>query len=234
MFQILFLLGMVDNFRALFRPLHLYKNEQPHLPPEHPTLCRLGEVSMAHFGSQSALLSASTALLAALVLSGCLHGSHPDVKLAVYNSLDAHDLRSVTVSQDRDAGVITLSGIVGANDRKQIAEQLVQQAAPGYAIVDRIQVNSAGLEGEKNKARQTAHLDSAIEDHFKARLRTNPALKNQKIEYSAFDGTLTLKGSVNNAKEKDEAEAVAKRIPRVQHVVNEIQIHPGKPSPATS
>jgi len=190
---------------------------------------------MSHFSSHSALLPAFTALLAAtLGIASCTQGNHPEVKLAVYNALDQHDLRSVTVSEDRRAGVITLSGIVGAGDRKQRAEQIAQQAAPGYSIVDQIQVDNAGLQGDEEAATQTAQLDSAMEDRFKAALKSNPALKNQKIEYTAYNGTLTLKGSVNNARERKEAEDLARKVPQVQHVIDEIQIRPGKPSPANS
>jgi hyperosmotically inducible protein len=189
---------------------------------------------MPRFGVSAAQLFASAALLAAILATGCMGGNHPEVKLAVYNSLDQNDLRSVTVSEDRQAGVITLSGIVGADDRKQRAEQLAQQAAPGYSIVDRIKVDNAGLQGEEKAAVQAAQLDSAIEDHFRATLQSNPALRNQKVEYSAYNGTLTLKGSVNTMRDRREAEDLAKKIPQVQHVVNEIQIKPGKLSPASS
>lgn len=189
---------------------------------------------MPRFGISPASLLASTALLAATLATGCMGGNHPEVKLAVYNSLDQNDLRSVTVSEDRQAGVITLSGIVGADDRKQRAEQLAQQAAPGYSIVDHIKIDSAGLEGEEKAAVQIAQLDSAIEDHFRATLHSNPSLRNQKIEYSAYNGTLTLKGSVNTMRDRKQAEDLAKKTPQVQHVVNEIQIKPGKPSPANS
>ena len=146
--------------------------------------------------------------------TGCMGGNHPEVKLAVYNTLDQNDLRSVTVSEDRKAGVITLSGIVGADDRKQRAEQLAQQAAPGYSIVDRIKVDDAGLQGEEKAAVQAAQLDSAIEDHFRATLQSNPSLRNQKVEYSAYNGTLTLKGSVNTVRDRKEAEDLAKKTPR--------------------
>lgn len=165
---------------------------------------------------------------------GCTGNDHPEVKLAVYNALDQHDLRSVTASEDRRAGVITLSGIVGANDRRQRAEQVAQQAAPGYTIVDRIQVDPAGLESEEQAATQTAQLDSTIENRYKAKLSANPALKNQKILFFANNRTLTLQGSVNNARQRKEAEDLARKVPKVQHVVNEIQVRPGKPSPANS
>ena len=194
---------------------------------------------MLRSDSQSALFSVAATLLAASLLvagcmTGCMRSGHPDVKLAVYNALDEHDLRSVTVSEDRQAGVITLSGIVGANDRRQSAEQLAHQNAPGYSIVNRIQVDSARLESEERAASQTAQLDSSIELRYKARLSASPALKNQKIQFFANNHTLTLRGSVSNERERKEAEDLARKVPQVQHVVNEIQIRPGKPSPANS
>jgi hyperosmotically inducible periplasmic protein len=190
---------------------------------------------MSYSSSHSALLPAFTVLLAATQgIAGCVTNEHPEVKLAVYSALDQHDLRSVTVSEDRRAGVITLSGIVGASDRRQRAEQIAQQAAPGYSILDQIQVDNAGLQGDEQAATQTAQLDSAMEDHFKATLETNRALKNQQIECTAYNGTLTLKGSVKTAKERKEAEDLARKIPSVQRVINELQVSSGKPSPANS
>ena len=190
---------------------------------------------MKDSGLRAAWIFCSMAVLGlCLAYSGCGHKSHPDDRMAVYNTLDQHDLRAITVSQDRDAGTITLSGIVGASDRKQTAEQLARQAAPGYSIVNRIQVENAGLQGEEQTAQKNAQLDSAIEDHFKATLAAHEPLKNENIQYSAFNGTLTLKGSVKSYKERKQAEDLAKKIPQVQHVVNEIQIKGGKPSPASS
>ena len=188
---------------------------------------------MLHSGSRTAVSFASTAFLAlALVFSGCSHSGHPDDAMAVYNALGQHDLRSVTVSQDRDAGTITLSGIVGSSDNKQIADHVAQQAAPGYSIVDRIQVQNAGLVGAIKAAQNNVKLDNTIEKHFQATLAAHRDLKG--IHYSAYNQTLTLKGSVQTYKERQEAEDLANKLPEVQHVVNEIQINSGKPSPASS
>lgn len=185
--------------------------------------------SMAHSGFPVALSSAPL-LVATLILSGCGNSAHPDDRMKVYNALNQNDLRSVTVSQDRNAGTMTLSGIVGSTDNKQKAEQLARQAAPEYSVVDRIQVDNTGLQGEVRAAQKNAQLDSAIESRYRATLASHRDLKN--IQYSAYNGTLTLKGSVKNYKERKQAEDLAKRIPRVDHVVNEIQIRQGKPSPA--
>lgn len=188
---------------------------------------------MLNSGSRTAFLFASTAFLAsAIVFSGCSHNGHPDSKMAVYNALGQHDLRSVTVSQDRNAGTITLSGIVGSSDSKQTADQVAQQAAPGYSIVDRIQVQNAGLVGAIKAAQNNVKSDSTIEKHFQATLATHRDLKG--IHYSAYNQTLTLKGSVQTYKARQEAEDLANKVPGVQHVVNEIQINGGKPSPSNS
>jgi len=190
---------------------------------------------MKDVGFRSTWIFSSIAIFGVcLAYSGCGLSGHPDDRMAVYNTLDQHDLRSVTVSQDRNAGTITLSGIVGSNDRKQRADQLAQQAAPGYSIVDRIQVDSAGLQGEEETAQKNAQLDSAIEDHFRATLAAHHTLKNDDIQCSAYNGTLTLSGSVKNYQERQEAEELAKKIPQVQHVVNEIAIRNSKAPGANS
>ena len=188
---------------------------------------------MLHSGFRTAFLFASTAFLAStLTLSGCSHSGHPDDRMAVYNTLDQQDLRSINVSQDRNAGTITLSGIVGSSDNRQKAEHLAQQAAPSYSIVNRIQVQSAGLVGEIKAAQKDVRLDKEIEKKYKAKIAAHRDLKG--IDYSAYNQTLTLKGSVKTYKLRQEAEDLANKVPEVQHVVNEIQINGGKPSPANS
>lgn len=178
------------------------------------------------------ILTASALVAGTIAFIGCGH-SHPDDQMAVYSSLDKNDLRSVTVSQDRDKGTITLKGIVASPTEKQKAEQVAQQAAPGYSIVDRTQVKNLGLQGELKAAQKDARLDSAIENHYKATIEAHRDLKN--IQYSAYNQTLTLRGRVKTYKEREEAEDLAKKVPQVQKVVNEIQIQDGnKPSPANS
>jgi hyperosmotically inducible periplasmic protein len=178
-------------------------------------------------GSRSISLFAPTTVLATiLALSGC--SSHPDLRMAVYDTLKQNDLRSITVSQDRKAGTITLGGIVGANDRKQQAAQLAAQAAPGYSIIDHIQVRDIGLQDQMREAQKDARLDSAIEKHYRATLAAHKDLKD--IQYSVYNQTLTLKGSVKTYEERQQAEDLAKKVPEVEHVVNQIQIAGVKPA----
>ena len=164
-------------------------------------------------------------LFSLVAISGC-QKNHPDDKQAVYNALNQNDLRSVEVFQDRHSGEITLRGIVATADQKGHAEMLTRQAAPGYSVKDQIQVQSAGLEGMVKTAEQNTALDSAIEDNFKALILSSKRLGQESIQYSADKGTLYLKGSVKTDGEKEEAEDLAKKVPQVQHVVNDIAVKP--------
>jgi hypothetical protein len=96
------------------------------------------------------LLAATATILACGFTAACHNNAHPDDQSAVYNALSQHDLPSVVVKQDRDKGVIKLSGIVGSADSKNSAQQLAQEAAPGYTIDNQIQVNDTGLMGMAN------------------------------------------------------------------------------------
>ncbi|HWE87361.1 MAG TPA: BON domain-containing protein [Terracidiphilus sp.] len=91
---------------------------------------------------QKLILAAAVAALTAL--PGC-RSQHPEVKSSVYATLSQHGLASVEVFEDRGNGVITLRGIVGNTDSRGRAEQLVQQAAPGYTVKNQLTVNSTGI-----------------------------------------------------------------------------------------
>ncbi len=169
-----------------------------------------------------------------LALSGCAIGSHPDDKTAVYNNLDKNELRSVTVQQNRDSGVITLTGIVGSAHQKSQAEEVARQAAPGYSIHDNLQVDTSGIQGMVKQAIAKSQSDDEIENHFKTTIREHKNLEREHIQYSAFNGTLYLKGAVKTAKDRRQAEELAKKVPQVQHVVNELQVMAEKHSPANS
>jgi len=183
---------------------------------------------------QYKFLSGSVAILAgALMVSGCQNKpAHPDEKSAVTNAMSSNNFGSVNVSQDQDKGVMTLTGDVESADQKAQAEALAKQAAPDYTIADQIGVRPAGAEGQAKAV--DSNLDSAIEDNFKASLKANKHLDDQSIDYSAKNGTLVLKGSVKTAAQRTEAGKLAKQVPNVQQVVNEIEVKPGKHSTSQS
>lgn len=176
----------------------------------------------------------SAALLAgALMVAGCHNqAAHPDEKAAVENALKNNNLGDVHVSQDRDKGVMTLTGNVNSDDLKSQAENLAKQAAPDYTLADEVGVRPAGDESQAGAV--ASKLDSAIEDNFKASIKAHKVLDDQSIHCESKNGTLVIKGSVKTAEQKKEAERLAKKVPNVQQVVNELEVKPGKHSPANS
>jgi hyperosmotically inducible protein len=172
-------------------------------------------------------------LAGVLAMAGCQNKpAHPDEKDAVTNALKSNNLGDVNVSQDRDKAVMTLSGNVNSEDEKAMAAATAKQAAPDYTIADEIGVRPQGAESQAKSV--ASNLDSAIEDNFKAEIKGHTNLDDQSIDYKAKNGTLVLSGTVKTAAQKREAEKLAKSVPNVQQVVNEIEIKPGKHSTPNS
>lgn len=166
-----------------------------------------------------------------LMIAGCnKNPKYPDSKDAVNNSLTQNNLGAIHVSQDQDKGVITLTGTVPNDAQKTQAESVTKQAAPNYTIADEIAVVPPDNAGAIKAA--NSDTDSAIEDSFKAALKKNRSLKDQDISVKSKNGAVVLSGSVKTAAEKREAGKLAKNVPNVQQVVNEIEVKSGKHSTA--
>ena len=181
--------------------------------------------------SRGFMIGVAGILATVLVVTGCQHATHPDEKAAVTKTLDGSSLSAVDVSQDREKGVITLTGNLASQDQKNQAESLAKQAAPDYTIADEIGVRPPDV---PHTGAIASDVDNAIEDNFKASIKAHENLNDQSISFSAKNGTLVLKGSVKTAEQKTEAEKLAKAVPNVQQVVNELEVKPHKHSTANS
>ena len=158
-----------------------------------------------------------------LALAACNQtAQHPDVKYKVDTAMTQNNLGVVKVAQDRDKGVITLTGDVENDDQKTQAGSIAAQAAPGYSISNELGVRPIGQESQAKAV--DSNLDDGIESNFKASLKAHKNLDDQHISYDAKNGTLVLKGSVKTTAEREQAQKLAKAVPNVKEVVNEIQV----------
>ena len=179
--------------------------------------------------SRTWVAMATTLLMLALGTVGCNQKPrHPDVKASVDTAMTRNNLGVVKVSQDRDKGVLTLTGDVESAEQKVQAEGVAAQVAPGYTISNEIGVRPIGAESQAKAV--DSSLDDGIENNFKAVLKGHKTLDDQSISYDAKNGTLVLKGSVKTNAQKKEAEKLAKAVPNVKEVVNEIDVKPEKDS----
>jgi hyperosmotically inducible periplasmic protein len=88
----------------------------------------------------------------------------PDVKADIEKALGRAGLSSVNVSQDRDKGVITLSGDVQTETDKQRAEDAARSVSNSLVIANQIGVRPSGIESEAKKV--DSSLDTEIEKNL--------------------------------------------------------------------
>jgi hyperosmotically inducible protein len=174
------------------------------------------------------LYSALFALLAVGSLAGCTRTSakSPYVSDSIRKSLEQAGLKNVSVAQDRDKGVVTLSGNVAADSDKSQAESIARSIATDQVVADQIAVLPPG--GESDAKSVNSDLDKGIEKNLDAALIQSRLRKG--VKYEAKNGVVTLTGEVNSESKRAQAQKVAAAVPNVQQVVNELQIKDQKAS----
>ena len=171
---------------------------------------------------------ATFSLLAISTFAGCF-GSNtksPDVADNVRRSLDQAGLKDVSVSQDRDKGIVTLGGHVASEYDKSQAESLTKVLAGEQVVADQIAVIPPGAEREAKAV--NSDLDSGIEKNLDAALIQNRM--HDFVKYDVKSGVVTLTGEVNSQRRRDHAQQVATGVPNVKQVVNDLQVKNQKAS----
>ena len=168
-------------------------------------------------------------LVLAGMLSGCSNNKSPDVTDNIRKSLDQAGFKDVSVSEDRDKGVVTLTGDVPTDSDKQQAESIAKSNAPNLVVADQISVRPPGNESEAKAV--DSDLDKAIEKNLDATL-VKHRLKNN-VKYDVKNGVVTLKGDLPSTAKREQVEKLAASVPNVKQVVNEIEVK-GQKATATS
>jgi len=171
---------------------------------------------------------AMLALLAVGILAGCSATAtkSPDVSDSIRKSLDQAGFKNVSVSQDRDKGIVTLGGQVASESDKSQAESLAKSLAGTQVVADQIAVVPVGIEKEAKAV--NSDLDDGIEKNLDAALIQNKMHDN--VKYEVKSGVVTLTGEVNSQYKRDQAGTVAMSVPNVKQVVNELQVKDQKAS----
>jgi hyperosmotically inducible protein len=174
------------------------------------------------------LLVAMLALLAIGILAGCSGTAtkSPDISDSIRKSLDQAGFKNVSVSQDRDKGIVTLGGQVASESDKSQAESLAKSLAGAQVVADQIAVVPVGIEKEAKAV--NSDLDDGIEKNLDAALIQNKMHDN--VKYEVKSGVVTLTGEVNSQYKRDQAEKVATSVPNVKQVVNDLQVKNQKAS----
>jgi osmotically-inducible protein OsmY len=155
-------------------------------------------------------------------LVGCSSASTkaPDVSASIRTSLDQAGLKDVSLTQDRDKGVVTLGGHVAADDDKSRAESIARSLAGNQVVANQIAVIPPGAESAARA--MNSDLDKGIESNLDAALISEKLHKS--VKYSVKNSVVTLTGEVTSQSTRARAERVASTVPNVQQVVNELQV----------
>jgi len=171
--------------------------------------------------------SACLAVVAAGILAGCSQTmKSPDISADIHKALDQAGLKNVSITQDRDKGVVTLGGHVQADGEKAQAEAIAKSFANGEVVADQIAVLPVG--GESDARTMNSDLDKGIEQNLDAALIQSKL--HDGVKYAVKSGVVTLTGEVDSQSKRREAATVAASVPNVQQVVNELQVKNQKAS----
>lgn len=159
-------------------------------------------------------------VLASCLAIGCSTPEAPDVSANVKSALETRGLRDVSVSQDRAAGVVTLSGNVASEADKAVAAAAAQSAAQGQVVANQIVVTPPGIESQAEDIHDA--LDDGIDSNVKALMLKmgSPA----DVDYTVKAAVVTLTGSVVSQAVRGEVEKAVAAVPNVKQVVNELQV----------
>lgn len=147
---------------------------------------------------------------------------------------------NLDVDADADTNQVTLSGTVDSQPLRAKAIDLAKSAQPGLNVTDKIEVKSREVsraeytEDQANQAREKAKsfgdkigdtLDDAwIHTKIVAKLIANSKTPERKINVDVVNNMVTLRGTVDTAEQKAEAERVAKDTDGVKGVKNQLKV----------
>lgn len=163
---------------------------------------------------------ATTIILSTILTVGCSTApKSPPVADNIRKSLNQAGLKNVSVAQDRDKGVVTLTGNVPTDADKSNADNIAKSLAAGDVVANEIAILPAQDQGATKT--MYADLDKGIGNNLDAALVS--AGYKTGIRHSVKEGVVTLTGTVDDETQRSRIEDAAKRVPNVQQVVNEIQ-----------
>lgn len=164
---------------------------------------------------------AFAATVAACGLVACSNqAKSPDVSGDIQKSLTQQNVKNVSVHDDRDKGVITLTGNVADDGEKAQAESIAKSMAAGQVVADEIAVLPPNNDHDAKTVQ--SDLDKGIDQNVDAALIQNGLTHG--VKHNVKNGVVTLEGDVNSPSARQQAQDVAAAVPNVQQVVNELQV----------
>jgi len=122
------------------------------------------------------------------------------------------------IKVETQGGVVTLRGKVGSGEERNAAEEITKRIDGVRSVRNTLEI----VPEPKRKALD--EKDDVVTKAVRDRLDADEQLKGASIRVRADNGMVTLMGTVPNAKAKDRALEMARKIQGVRAVRNELQL----------
>lgn len=138
--------------------------------------------------------------------------------------LDA-DVKGSRIDVDTRTGVVTLSGTVRSEAERRQAVALARNTEGVRDVKDALRVDATGEAGDRGRpATAIERPDAWLTTKIQAAYYLDPDVKGHQINVDTNRGVVTLKGYVDTAAQKQEAEQIARETEGVRRVVNQLTI----------
>jgi hyperosmotically inducible periplasmic protein len=150
------------------------------------------------------------------------------------------DAANLSVDANVDRNEITLSGMVGSESLRTKAIELAKSAHAGLIVTTKIDVKPGEISRTAytiERAREDRSIakargetigdsldDAWIHTKIVAQLIGNSATPERKINVDVTNNVVTLRGTVETAEQKTEAEQIAKNTESVKSVNNQLKV----------
>jgi osmotically-inducible protein OsmY len=135
------------------------------------------------------------------------------------------NLNSFDINTDVKNGKVMLTGKVGSEVDKALAEELVANLDGVKSVDNKLTVMSnAKKHGMKHDDDTSGLTDAKVATVVKTRLLFESETSGTAIDVEVVDGVVMLKGEVESDAEKDLAEAIAKKTNDVKRVDNQLRV----------
>ncbi len=147
---------------------------------------------------------------------------------------------NLNVDADVNSNTATVSGTVNSNGLRTRAVELARSAQAGLVVTDRIEVKTGEVSREnytddmakdaRDKAKKAGDSigdnleDAWIHTKIVAKLIGDSDTPQRKINVDVNNQVVTLRGMVETATQKQEAERIAKSTDGVKSVINQLKI----------
>lgn len=159
---------------------------------------------------------------------------------AKWNADPVLQAANLSVDADVDTNTATISGTVETEAARTKAVELAKSAHKGLVLTDKIDVKPRELsrseyteEAAKNEREKAKSMGDRVGDslddawiHTKidAQMIADPNTPKRKINVDVVNNIVTLRGTVNAAEQKAEAERIARTTEGVKKVINQLKV----------